>query len=341
MNPTPRLNRNVLSPRLVVFAASLALVALALPSAAHAQVASAALDATTRIREALFPAGASELEAARLRARLSTYWMLPLKERTTVWEAARKGERGTVLGIRADAAQAAGLAAGLSAGNPLSGKGLVRGGNALAAVAVLSLLMPSKASEAQPHISRLYLARETPDGEIKGRDDAWKAAVQLTQARLRDAARSLGRDVRCESGCDTHVQVWRLEGGDGAASHTVVWRRSADLNWSVPDYGRNAAMPFWPSFESPGQNGWVIELTDIERDVDGKAVMRDRDGVTLPIPTESWALTPDGIRFLRALTASGNLVIGRAIQRFVAVQGHVYELGELTAEGFIGAELQP
>lgn len=294
-------------------------------------------EVSDKIRQSLFPSDASEADAARIRARLNAYWMVPLRERQIIYDAARKGERST----GASAAQAAGLAAGLTAGNPLSESGLTRGGNALAAVAALSMILPTRGNDAQPNLSRLYLARDTADGQIKRREDGWAHGVRTTEAQLNAAGKALGAQSRCESGCDGHVQVWSVDSIDGKRMHSVVWRRSTELNWSIPDQVRNAAMPFWPSLESPGHNGWVIELTEVERDAGGNPAMKDSDGVSLPVPTDSWARSQDGIKFLRALTATGNLVIGRRSLGLVAVQGHVYELGELTADGFIGAELMP
>lgn len=323
----------IVRPGIALCAAAL----LVMTTLTHAQTPSALQEASDKIRQSLFPPGADEHDSARIRARLNTYWMVPLKERQTIYDAARNGDRRT----GATAAQAAGLAAGLSAGNPLSPSGLTRGGNALAAVAALSMILPTRGSDAQPNISRIYLSRESPDGPLTRREDGWKQAVRTTESRLAEAAKALASTVRCETGCDGHVQLWRVASVDGKPARTVVWRRSPEINWSPADVARNAAMPFWPWFESPGQNGWVIELIEVERDSEGRPTMRDVEGTALPIPTESWARSPDGIRFLRALTASGHLVIGRRAQNFVAVQGHVYEVGELTADGFVGAELVP
>jgi hypothetical protein len=110
---------------------------------------------------------------------------------------------------------------------------------------------------------------------------------------------------------------------------------------SLPDHPRNASMPFFPRFESRGLNGWVIELTDVAFDVQGNVVRIERDNAQLPQPTESWARTGDGIRFLQSLTASGHIVQGRLAERYVAALGRVYDTGELTATGFLATELRP
>lgn len=290
-----------------------------------------------RLRAIMFPTGEPASEQLRVRAQLMSYWMLPLAERKQLYDAAMRGERRS----SASAAQAVGFAAGLSAGNPLSAAGLTRGGTALAIASVASLLLP-RGNDAATAFSRLYLPGERRNGTPLNRPaEARQEAIEITVAAIKAAARDIDREARCVDGCETDVQVWMLTPREpGVLRHlTVVWRRG-EITYSLPDHGRNAAMPFYPRFESRGLNGWVIELSDVETGTDNSILRDERDGAMLPRLTESWARTDDGIRFLRRLTEGGYIVQGRHAQRYVAALGAVFDLGELTAGGYLPAQLE-
>lgn len=291
-----------------------------------------------RVRAVMFPSQLDAEEYARTRAQLMSYWMLPFNERKPLYDAAMKGEhrRG------ATAAQVVGLGAAMTAGNPLSASGVTRGGTALAVVSVLSLVMP-RGNDAAPALSKVYIPGATRSGTELGKPhEAREEAVSLTIDAIHSAAALIDRIAKCIDGCDGDVQVWQLDGARVGVLKplTIVWRRG-DVFYSLPDHGRNAAMSFYPRFESRGLNGWVIELSEVARDHSDRPIRTERDGTQLPQLTESWARTGDGIRFLQQLTKSGHIVQGRLSDRYVAALGRVFDIGELTAAGYLAAELRP